>query len=136
MRDRTDAIWLGSPQPQIMAFRAFQITPEFQERFGYPELTDERKRKILGLNAANLLSLDPEATRCALAQDPTANRTASYRDLVPAEIHSADQRSRLRVSQAATSSSWSQARKTEPSGGRRLTRCPTLRFATPPRWGP
>src|SRR6185436_11836663 len=44
----TDAIWLGSPQPQIMAFRAFQITAEFQQRFGYPALTDEIKRKILG----------------------------------------------------------------------------------------
>ena len=32
----TDAIWYGSPQPQIMAFRAFEISPEFQEQFGYP----------------------------------------------------------------------------------------------------
>ena len=37
----TDAIWYGSPQPQIMAMRAFQITPEYQERYGYPALTDE-----------------------------------------------------------------------------------------------
>ena len=27
----TDAIWYGSPQPQIMAMRAFQITAEFQD---------------------------------------------------------------------------------------------------------
>jgi hypothetical protein len=65
----TDAIWLGSPQPQIMAFRAFQITEEFQQRFGYPALTDEIKRKILGLNAARLFGLDPQATRCALRAD-------------------------------------------------------------------
>ncbi|MGE0715540.1 MAG: amidohydrolase family protein, partial [Alphaproteobacteria bacterium] len=32
----TDCIWYGSPQDQIQAFRAFEITPEFQERFGYP----------------------------------------------------------------------------------------------------
>ena len=35
----TDAIWYGSPQPQIMAFRAFEITPEFQARYGYRPLT-------------------------------------------------------------------------------------------------
>jgi len=35
----TDSIWYGSPQDQIQAFRAFEITPEFQERFGYPALT-------------------------------------------------------------------------------------------------
>ncbi len=65
----TDAVWYGSPQPQIMAFRAFQITPEYQERFGYPALTDEVKAKILGLNAARLFGLDPAATRCALDAD-------------------------------------------------------------------
>ena len=65
----TDAIWLGSPQPQIMAFRAFQITDVFQQRFAYPALTEEIKRKVLGLNAAQLFGLDPEATRCALQAD-------------------------------------------------------------------
>lgn len=42
----TDAIWLGSPQPQIMTFRAFQIDPALREQYGYPELTDEVKRKV------------------------------------------------------------------------------------------
>jgi len=66
----TDAIWYGSPQPQLQAFRAFEITPEYQDRFGYPALTDEVKRNVLGLNAAALFGIDPTATRCALASDP------------------------------------------------------------------
>ena len=65
----TDGIWYGSPQPQIMAFRAFQISAEHQERYGYPALTDEVKRKVFGLNAARLFGVDPEATRCALDGD-------------------------------------------------------------------
>ncbi|MGH9113783.1 MAG: amidohydrolase family protein [Acidimicrobiales bacterium] len=65
----TDAVWYGSPQPQIMALRAFQITPELQERYRYPALTDAVKAKILGLNAARLFGLDPAATRCALDAD-------------------------------------------------------------------
>ncbi|MEP6624620.1 MAG: amidohydrolase family protein, partial [Acidimicrobiia bacterium] len=67
----TDAIWYGSPQPQIMAFRAFEITAEFQDRYRYPALTDERKRKVFGLNAARLLGLDPAGDYCAPA-DPLA----------------------------------------------------------------
>src|SRR5439155_17129739 len=47
----TDAVFYGSPQGQIQAFRAFQISEQFQEQFGYPALSDEIKRKILGLNA-------------------------------------------------------------------------------------
>ncbi len=65
----TDSIWYGSPQAQIEAFRAFTITPEFQERFGYPELTDELKAKILGLNAARLYGIDPSVTACAPSAD-------------------------------------------------------------------
>lgn len=65
----TDGIWYGSPQPQIMAFRAFQITEEFQERFGYPALTDAVKAKVFGLNAANLFGVDAAAMRCAVDGD-------------------------------------------------------------------
>ena len=60
----TDSIWYGSPQDQIESFRAFEITPEFQERFGYPALTPAVKRKIFGGNAAKLHKLDPKAGAC------------------------------------------------------------------------
>jgi hypothetical protein len=52
-----------------MAFRAFQISAEFQERYGYPALTDALKAKVLGLNAARLWGVDPDATRCELTAD-------------------------------------------------------------------
>jgi len=66
----TDAIWYGSPQAQLQAFRAFTISDEFQHRFGYPALTPAIKAQVLGLNAAHLFHLDPHATRCALESDP------------------------------------------------------------------
>ena len=77
----TDAIWYGSPQPQLMAFRAFEINAEYQERFGYPALSDELKANILGLNAAQLFGLDPNTTRCALATDPLTNAQAQAAQL-------------------------------------------------------
>ena len=74
----TDAIWYGSPQAQIQAFRAFTIAPEFQDRYGYPGLDQPLKERVLGLNAAELFGIDPHATRCALASDPlTAARTTA-----------------------------------------------------------
>ncbi len=66
----TDAIWYGSPQPQIMAMRAFQITVEYQDLYKYPELTPQSKAAIFGLNAAELFGIDPTATRCTLVADP------------------------------------------------------------------
>ena len=76
----TDAIWYGSPQPQIMAMRAFEITPEYQERYGYPALTPDRKRKIFGANAAQLFGLEPGAPYCAPA-DPLAAAQPAAADL-------------------------------------------------------
>ena len=89
----TDSIWYGTPQDQIAAFKAFQISPEYQERFGYPELTDERKAKIMGLNAARLFQIDqPLTATCApseqsirRASNPLANATlgpVSRRDIL------------------------------------------------------
>jgi uncharacterized protein len=54
----TDSIWYGSPQDQIQAFRTFTISAEAQDLFGYPELTQETKRAILGANAAALHGVD------------------------------------------------------------------------------
>jgi predicted TIM-barrel fold metal-dependent hydrolase len=64
----TDAVLYGSPQGQIQAFRAFQISEQFQEQFGYPALTDEIKRKILGLNALKLHDVDPVTVPCTFTR--------------------------------------------------------------------
>jgi predicted TIM-barrel fold metal-dependent hydrolase len=65
----TDAVFYGSPQGQIEAFRAFEISEQFQEQFGYPALTDERKRKVLGLNALRLHDVDPVTVPCAFTRE-------------------------------------------------------------------
>ena len=59
----TDCIFYGSPQDQIQAFRAFRISSEYQERFGYPALTPLRKAKILGLNGARVYGVEPKKRR-------------------------------------------------------------------------
>ena len=53
----SDSIWYGSPQWQIETLWRFQIPDEMRKRWGYPELTQAAKRKILGLNSARLYGL-------------------------------------------------------------------------------
>ena len=72
----TDSTWYGSPQSQIESFLAFQISPQFQRQYGYPALTTEIKRKILGLNAARAYGINVEATRCAVRDSKLARYKA------------------------------------------------------------
>ena len=65
----TDSIWYGSPQDQIQAFRAFEITEALQEQHGYPALTPEIKAKILGGNAARLHDIDIDAVPCEFTRE-------------------------------------------------------------------
>ncbi len=74
----TDSIWYGSPQDQIQAFRAFQISREFQQKYGYPAITPAMRRKIFGLNAARVYGLEPDAMRRKLSRDPVQRRKAEY----------------------------------------------------------
>jgi predicted TIM-barrel fold metal-dependent hydrolase len=69
----TDCIWYGSPQPLIESFRALTISDELQAQYGYPALTDELKRRILGLNAAAVYGVDPNAARCQIEQSDLAS---------------------------------------------------------------
>jgi hypothetical protein len=76
----TDSIWYGSPQDQIQAFRAFQISAEFQEKYGYPALTKPIKAKIFGLNAARVYGLDPAQLLPKLDRDAVSKRRHAYRE--------------------------------------------------------
>jgi predicted TIM-barrel fold metal-dependent hydrolase len=69
----TDSALWGNPQWQIDAFRKFQIPDQLVEGHGYPQLTDEIKAKVFGLNAARLWNiktaqtLPEDAPRIAMA---------------------------------------------------------------------
>jgi predicted TIM-barrel fold metal-dependent hydrolase len=76
----TDCLFYGSPQPQIQALRAFHISEELQERFGYPALTRDLKDKILGLNAARLYRIPPVPPRCDFTRRELAAIREELRD--------------------------------------------------------
>jgi hypothetical protein len=76
----TDSIWYGSPQDQILAFRSFQISKEYREKFGYPEVTPELRAKVFGLNALKPYGLDLAAIRRTFLADTMSREKAVAAD--------------------------------------------------------
>ncbi len=75
----SDCIWYGSPQDQIQAFRAFQISEAFQESYGYPRMTAELRARILGLNATRPYGVDAGEVLKRARRDAIERRRADYR---------------------------------------------------------
>jgi predicted TIM-barrel fold metal-dependent hydrolase len=76
----SDCIWYGSPQDQIQAFRAFQISTELQEKHGYPKLTPELRARIFGLNATRPYGVDVDEVLKRARHDAIERRRTEYRD--------------------------------------------------------
>jgi uncharacterized protein len=74
----TDSIWYGSPQDQIVAFRTFQISKEFRERFGYAEITPALRAKVFGLNAANVYGISAAEVKKYVARDTVSMEKVEY----------------------------------------------------------
>lgn len=70
---------LNHPQPVIEAFWDYQFPDDMREEYGYPELTAEVKRKILGENALRMLGRDPEQVKQDTMDDEWA-RAKKERD--------------------------------------------------------
>jgi predicted TIM-barrel fold metal-dependent hydrolase len=75
----TDSIWGGSPQHQIERLRRLKMKPELMDKYKYPELTDEIKKQIFGLNAAKLFGVDPLKSRRAIKTDKLTKLREEYR---------------------------------------------------------
>jgi predicted TIM-barrel fold metal-dependent hydrolase len=75
----TDSIWYGSPQDQIQAFRAFQISDALAERHGYPKLTPALRQKVFGRNALRIYRVDADVVKKHLPRDKVARDREEYR---------------------------------------------------------
>jgi hypothetical protein len=64
----TDSTLWANPQWQIESMRRFKIPDQLVEGHGYPQLTDEIKAKIFGLNAAKLWGIDVKMAQATPAK--------------------------------------------------------------------
>lgn len=76
----SDCIWYGSPQDQIQALRTFQISNEYQDKYGYAKITPELRAQIFGLNAAAVYSVELGEVLRTAQTDPIAQRREAYRE--------------------------------------------------------
>jgi len=76
----TDSIWYGSPQDQIQTFRTFQISQEFQDRFGYQPITSELRKKVFGVNATVPYQIDHQEIRVQAATDAITKEKLAYQE--------------------------------------------------------
>ena len=63
---REAPIW--QPQWALQAFMDFEIPQDLCDGYGYPQLTDQAKRKILGENLLRLHGMDVEETKARLGR--------------------------------------------------------------------
>lgn len=69
---------LTHPQPLLERFWALQFSEATMEKYGIAQITEDDKRKILGLNYARVIGLDVDAARAAIQDDEFARRRAEH----------------------------------------------------------
>lgn len=78
----SETTWFGCPQDQIDAFKMLTISKEFQEMYGYPELTEDVRKGVFGLNGAPIYGIDP----CAVRYKVSFDQVQAKRDLLDDEL--------------------------------------------------
>jgi uncharacterized protein len=97
----SDSVWYGSPQWQIDALWRFQIPEDLRKKYGYPELTADAKRRILGLNSAKLYGIDTKQQFKPIPNDYEKRMTPELRKIMELPAHAADNLSRMKEQYAA-----------------------------------
>jgi hypothetical protein len=100
----SDSVWYGSPQWQIEALWRFQIPEELRAKYGYPELTEQAKRKILGLTSAKLYGIQAVDTGAyrAVPKDYESRMTKDLKTVLEfGQLDQADNLSKMRETYAA-----------------------------------
>ncbi len=64
------------PDPIVRSIIDFEMPEDLCEGYGYPQLTPEIKRNILGLNACAMLGIDPVEKAAELSEDEWSRRRA------------------------------------------------------------
>jgi len=97
----SDSVWYGAPQWQIDALWRFQIPEDLRKKYGYPELTEDAKRKILGLNSAKLYGINPKQQFKPVPKDYEKRMTPELRKIMELPAQTGDNLSKIKEQYAA-----------------------------------
>jgi len=101
----SDSVWYGSPQWQIEVLWRFQIPEDLRKKYGYPQLTERAKRKILGLNSAKLYHITSLKTGSykPVPKDYESRMTSELKTLLEFGELKADNMSKMKETYASLS---------------------------------
>jgi predicted TIM-barrel fold metal-dependent hydrolase len=106
----SDSVWYGSPQWQIETMWRFQIPEDMRKKYGYPEFTQDAKRKILGLNSAKLYGIDVRQSFKPVPTDYEKRISDDLKRVMEFPGYSADNMQRFKERYAALGSEPSNTR--------------------------
>ncbi|HYR84271.1 MAG TPA: amidohydrolase family protein [Terriglobia bacterium] len=92
----SDAVWYGSPQWQIDAMWRFQIPEDLRKKYGYPEMTPDARRKILGLNSAKLYGINTTQNFKPVPKDYEKRMSKELKTIMELPGFTADNMSKFR----------------------------------------
>jgi len=92
----SDAVWYGSPQWQIDAMWRFQIPEDLRKKYGYPEMTPDARRKILGLNSAKLYGINTTQNFKPVPKDYEKRMSKELKTIMELPGYTADNMSKFR----------------------------------------
>ena len=97
----SDSVWYGSPQWQIDALWRFQIPEDLRKKYGYPELTEDAKRKILGLNSGKLYGVNPKQQFKPVPKDYEKRMTPELRRIMELPAQTGDNLTKIKEQYAS-----------------------------------
>jgi uncharacterized protein len=71
----SEAPLTGNPQPYLQVLMTTQIPDDLQDGWGFPAITEQDRRNIIGLNYARLLDIDPTHTSTTTSSEPATITT-------------------------------------------------------------
>jgi predicted TIM-barrel fold metal-dependent hydrolase len=74
---------LAHPQPVLEAFLAFEMPEDLVEGYGFPPMTEQAKRKILGENYCRVHGLDVDEVQAEVATDDWARQRSAVTSRAP-----------------------------------------------------
>ena len=97
----SDSVWYGSPQWQIDAMWRFQIPEDLRKKYGYPELTQDAKRKILGLNSAKVYGINIKQKFNPVPKDYEKRMPAELKKIMELPVATGDNMTKFKERYAA-----------------------------------
>jgi predicted TIM-barrel fold metal-dependent hydrolase len=73
----SEAALAGGPEPYLRGFMELEIPADLRSGYGYPQITPEDKRQILGGNFARIMGIDIDAKKRELATHPVVQRVSA-----------------------------------------------------------